>query len=105
MTTTSDEAASFSPLENEAPLRWWHGLRRWIEGQAVDDVPLLDAPEIGPVADAAVLYESVHNMQVVPIGKRTLVTILLPMTLPFLVLPLLKYPLATIMSALLKALL
>jgi hypothetical protein len=79
--------------------------RRWIEGRPVDDVPLLDAPEIGPVADAAALYESVHNMQVVPIGKRTLTTILLPMTLPFLVLPLLKYPLDAIMSALLKALL
>ena len=44
-------------------------------------------------------------MQMVPIGKRTPATILLPMMLPFLVLPLLKYPLDTIMSALLKALL
>jgi len=38
-------------------------------------------------------------------ASRTMATILLPMTLPFLVLPLLNYPLATIMSALLKALL
>jgi len=78
--------------------------RRWIERRPVDDVPLLDAAEIGPVADAAVLYESVQNMQVVPIGKRTLMTILVPMAAPFLVLPLLRFPLELILSTLLKTL-
>lgn len=78
--------------------------RRWIERKPVDDVPLLDAAEIGPVADAAVLYESVQNMQVVPIGRRTLTTILVPMVAPFLVLPLLRFPLDVILSTLLKAL-
>lgn len=46
--------------------------RRWIEGQPVDDEPILDAPEIGPVADATVLYESVRQMRIVPITKSRL---------------------------------
>jgi len=79
--------------------------RRWIERKPVEDIPLLSAAEIGPVADAAVLYESVQNIQVVPIGKRTLTTIFVPMVIPFLVLPLLKFPLDTILTTVLKALL
>jgi len=79
--------------------------RRWIERKPVEDVPLLSAAEIGPVADAAVLYESVQKIQVVPIGRRTLTTILVPMVIPFLVLPLLKFPLDTILATVLKALL
>jgi len=79
--------------------------RRWIECKPVEDVPLLSAAEIGPVADAAVLYESVQNIQVVPIGRRTLTTILVPMVIPFLVLPLLRFPLDTILATVFKALL
>ena len=44
-------------------------------------------------------------MQLVPIGKRTLTTILVPMAIPFLVLPLLRFPIDAILAALVKALL
>ena len=66
---------------------------------------MLEAEGIGPVADAAALYESVQNMQSVPIGKHTLTTILVPMVIPFLVLPLLRFPFDAILAALFKALL
>ena len=44
-------------------------------------------------------------MQAVPIGRHNLATILVPLALPFLVLPLLKFPVDTILTALFKALL
>jgi len=79
--------------------------RHWIERKPIDDPTLLEAEGIGVAADAATLYESVQNMQLVPIGKRTLTTILVPMAIPFLVLPLLRFPIDAILAALVKALL
>ena len=35
--------------------------RRWILREAVADAPLLDAPEIGPVADANAMYDAVKR--------------------------------------------
>ena len=58
--------------------------RRWIEGEALPDEPLLDAPEIGPVADTLALYEAVRKLRVVPIGRRALAAIALPAALPML---------------------
>jgi len=56
--------------------------RRWILGEPAQDEPLLDAAEIGPVADTLTLYEAVRKMRPVPIGRRALATILLPAALP-----------------------
>ncbi len=79
--------------------------RRWIEHESIDEPTLIEAEGIGVLADAAVLYESVRNMQWIPVGKRTLTAILLPMVLPFLVLPLLRFPVDAILAALFKAIL
>ena len=78
--------------------------RRWIERKPVDDDALLEAPGIGPVADAATLYEAVKRMRTVAIGKHTLQVILLPMAVPFCLLALLSFPVASILSTLLKVL-
>jgi hypothetical protein len=67
--------------------------RRWIEGREVADEPILAAPEIGPVADAAAMYEAVVKMRRVPIGKVSVVGILLPLALPLLVVAALQVPL------------
>ena len=67
--------------------------RRWIEGRPVADEPLLDAPEIGPVADAAAMYDAVRNMRSVPIGKVSIAGIVLPLALPLLVVAALQIPL------------
>jgi hypothetical protein len=78
--------------------------RRWIERKPVEDASLIEAEGIGPVADAATLYDAVKNMRFLPIGKRTLVSILLPMAIPFLLLALTRFPLKEILSTLLQAL-
>jgi hypothetical protein len=78
--------------------------RRWIEGREVADEPILDAPEIGPVADAAAMYEAVVKMRHVPIGKVSVMGILLPLALPLLVVAALQVPLKDLLLKLAKAL-
>jgi hypothetical protein len=78
--------------------------RRWIERKPVDDATLLEAEGIGPVADAATLYDAVKNMRPLPIGRRTLLAILVPMAIPFLLLAMLRFPLKSILLTLLKGL-
>jgi hypothetical protein len=58
--------------------------RRWILQEAVENEALLDAPELGPVADTISLYEAVARTRPVPIGKRALATVLIPLLLPML---------------------
>ena len=79
--------------------------RRWILRERIDDAPILDAPEIGPVADAASLYDAVKRMGIVPIGKGSIVQILVPIALPFIVVAMLQIPAKELLFKLAKALL
>ena len=56
--------------------------RRWILGEMEADDPVLEAPEIGPVADTLSLYEAVKKMRVVPIGKPAFLAIAVPALIP-----------------------
>jgi hypothetical protein len=78
--------------------------RRWIEGRQVADEPILDAPEIGPVADAAAMYGAVRRMRRVPIGKVSIIGIVLPLALPLLVVASLQIPLKDLLLKLAKVL-
>ncbi|MGH8627656.1 MAG: hypothetical protein ACREYC_21085 [Gammaproteobacteria bacterium] len=66
--------------------------RRWILCEPVDEHPLLQAPEIGPVADTLSLYEAVTKMRAAPIGKVALLTIALPAAIPMLALFAIEVP-------------
>ena len=70
----------------------------------VDDAPILDAPEIGPVAVAAAMYDAVRRMRTIPISARALSRILVPIALPFLVVIGLQIPLKDLLLKLAKAL-
>ena len=78
--------------------------RRWILRETVPDTPLLDAPEIGPVADANAMYDAVKKMRGVPIGKGAIMKVLLPIALPFIVVAALQIPLKDLLIKLAKAL-
>jgi hypothetical protein len=78
--------------------------RRWIEGAQVEHEPILDAPEIGPVADAAAMYELVKTMRRVPIGKSSLVVIIVPLAIPLVLVAALQIPLNELLFKLFKAL-
>jgi hypothetical protein len=78
--------------------------RRWILRETVADAPLLDAPEIGPVADANAMYDAVKSMRSFPISRKSLLAILFPLALPLLVLTALQIPLRDLLLKLVKAL-
>lgn len=77
--------------------------RRWIDGESVDE-PLLDAPEIGAAADAAMLYEAVGKMQPVPLGLSALVAVAVPAALPMLAVLAIEVPIGQLLRTLAKAL-
>ena len=78
--------------------------RRWILREPVADPTLLEAAEIGPVADTAAIYHAVVAMRPAPIGMRAMVAIMLPIALPILLAAALQIPLKEIVLKLLKAL-
>jgi hypothetical protein len=78
--------------------------RRWILRESVPDTPLLDAPEIGPVADANAMYDAVKAMRGVPIGKGAVMKVLVPIALPFIVVAALQVPLKELLLKLAKSL-
>ena len=76
---------------------------RWIGGRTLADDALLEAPEIGPIADTGPVYDAVASMQVLLIGKATVVPLLLAAALPLIPVLAIEIPIATILSALAKA--
>jgi hypothetical protein len=77
---------------------------RWILGQPPADAALLEAPEIGPVADTVALYEAVKRMRPVPIGRSSLLAIGLASALPMLPVLAIEIPIRELLGQLLKTL-
>jgi hypothetical protein len=75
--------------------------KRWIQDEPIADDALLQAPEIGPVADTLSIYEAVTQMRIAPIGKTALISIILPAAIPLIGLFSIQIP---IKDALLKIL-
>ena len=77
---------------------------RWIQNTPVADPQLLDAPGIGPVADANAMYTAVTAMRAFPLDKAGLVSVVLPVMLPMIVVFALQIPLKDMLLKLLRAL-
>jgi hypothetical protein len=77
--------------------------RRWIDGTSKTE-GLLEPEGIGVMADAATMYGQVRSMRVLPIGKQSLVAILLPIAVPMLIVAALQVPIKTVLIGLVKAL-
>ena len=62
--------------------------QRWILGQNVNSESevgdILDAPELGPVVDISAIYDAVEKIKPVPIGKSSIMMVLIPIILPML---------------------
>src|SRR5262245_60484018 len=72
--------------------------RRWVEGIDIGDDPVLSAPEIGPAADVATLYELTARMRPLPIGMPPLLAVVVPAVLPLLPVATLEIPLKDILT-------
>jgi hypothetical protein len=71
---------------------------RWIEGRAVEDDAILDAPEIGPAADVATLYELATRMRTLPISLQPLLAVVIPAVAPLLPVATIEIPLKEILG-------
>lgn len=82
--------------------------QRWIRGQTVDSQceagDILDAPELGPVVDIAALYDAVQKVSPAPIGKSSVLAVLIPIAIPMLAVIVYQIPLRELLLKLLKTL-
>lgn len=79
--------------------------RRWVDGdEAVAERPILSAPEIGPVADANALYDAVARSRTILVGKRALLSVLVPAALPLVAVFAIEVPVKELLLKLLTTL-
>jgi hypothetical protein len=78
---------------------------RWIAGHVVSRPEILEAPELGPVADTAALYESVARMRRLPAGISAMAPVALAAALPIVAALALQMPVKDLLLKLLKAVL
>lgn len=78
--------------------------RRWILKEEVGSPPLLDAPELGPVADVQTVYLAVRSMRRMVIGKLGLFAIVVPAGVPVLLIACLQLPLHSVVTKVLTKL-
>jgi hypothetical protein len=78
--------------------------QKWIEGLDVpDEKGLLGAPEMGPVADHISMFQAVERMRAIPIGKRAVMSVVIPAAIPLLVVISLQIPIKDVLLGLVKA--
>ena len=77
---------------------------RWIDGKPVVDDPILEAPELGPIADTAAPYELISKIRPLPLTMGSLMPLVGAAVLPMVVLAALDLPLKTVLKSALKIL-
>ena len=77
---------------------------RWIEERDIGDDAILNAPELGPVADTTSLYEAVTRMRALPCGKKALMPLLFAAVLPMTAVLAIQLPFKDILKTLAKTL-
>jgi hypothetical protein len=79
--------------------------RQWIDGEADAESPMIEPAGVGPIADAATMYDAVRSMRSLPVGRAALAGILGPIVVPMLVVASLQIPARDLLLKLLKTLL
>jgi hypothetical protein len=78
--------------------------QRWIDGTMKAGAPLLEPEGVGPIADAAAMFDAVRSMRMLPIGKSSFAGIVVPIAVPMLVVIALQIPIRELALDLVKAL-
>jgi len=74
--------------------------RRWIDGEDLQDAPLLSAPELGPVADVSSLFDVVQGIRTIPLRKKAIVQLLVAALLPLLAVYAIEIPIPQLLKQL-----
>ncbi|WP_087686558.1 hypothetical protein [Pandoraea sp. PE-S2R-1] len=77
---------------------------RWILRRDIGKPEILDAPELGPVADIHAIYDAVRRMRSVPLSKLSILAIAVPAAVPMLYVAALQLPLSAVLGKVVKAL-
>ncbi|WP_322032066.1 hypothetical protein [Paraburkholderia sp. J76] len=77
---------------------------RWIHGRDIGTPQILDAPELGPVADIHAVYDAVNATRWIPVSRVAIAAVAIPAVVPMLCVVLLQVPLATILGKAIKTL-
>jgi hypothetical protein len=77
---------------------------KWIDGKPAVDDPILDAPELGPIADTAAPYELIAKIRPLPLTMGSLIPLVGAALLPMIVLAAIDLPLKTVLKSVLKIL-
>jgi hypothetical protein len=75
--------------------------QRWFERRQVKDGGLLEAPEIGPVADTLALYDAVNRMRPLPVSRVSLIPLAAATALPLIPVFAIQMPLKQVIGKLL----
>ncbi|AJP56403.1 hypothetical protein UC34_04120 [Pandoraea vervacti] len=78
--------------------------QRWILHREIGKPEILDAPELGPVADIHAIYEAVRRMRSMPLSKLCVVAIVVPAAVPMLYVAAMQLPLSAVLGKVVKAL-
>ena len=78
---------------------------RWLRGETVTDDGLLEAPELGPVADTLTLYQAIEKLRPAPIGKQSIVTVAGAAIIPMLPVIAIQIPIKEQLLSVIKILL
>lgn len=77
--------------------------QRWIDRREVERANILEAPELGPVADINALYDPIRTMRPVPVGLHTVAAVMLPAVLPLIPVLAIEIPVKELLLGLLKS--
>ena len=80
----------------------WLVHERWIEGKEVQDDAILRAYELGPAATTTSLYEAVTRMRILPLGKSSVVPLVIATALPMMVVLAFRVPVMNIFQMVIK---
>lgn len=78
--------------------------RRWILKEEIGSPVLLDAPELGPVADIQTVYQAVKSMRSMVVGKLGMFAIVVPAAVPVLLIACLQFPVHSVLTKVLTKL-
>jgi len=77
---------------------------RWVEEKPTETDGLLNAPELGPIADLNAAYEAIARMRTIPIGLPSVAAVLVPALIPMLPVLAIEVPIKELLKGLAKAL-
>jgi hypothetical protein len=79
--------------------------QRWVQRREIGEPQILDAPELGPVADTAAIYDAVRSMRSIPIGRNSVLPVAVAASLPIVAALAVQMPVKELALRLLKAIL